>query len=166
MISFPWSRKKSDFPIVRIDDRLLHGQVVVGWASALGLEWLILANDRVVADKGMCAALKAGAAASEVKIDILDFDQAVAGFESGEFTQKKSMLVIESPGDALKLVHKGVTFKSIHIGGLHFREGSDELLPYVYLSNWDRMALDEMIQRGVRISCQDLPSTTPAAYRG
>ena len=165
MISFPWSRKTSDFPIVRIDDRLLHGQVVVGWASALGLEWLILANDRVVVDKGLSAALKAGSS-SDIKIDIIDLDQAAAGFESGEFAKKKSMLVLESPGDALKLVHKGVTLKRLHIGGLHFREGTDELLPYVYLSNWDRMALDEMIQRGVRVTCQDLPSTTPVAYRG
>lgn len=165
MITFPWSRKKSDFPIVRIDDRLLHGQVVVGWASALGLDWLILANDRVISDQGMCAALKAGSA-SDIKIDIIDLDRAAQGLSSGEYTRNKSMIVLESPGDALKLVHKGVTLKRLQVGGLHFREGSEELLPYVYLSNWDRMALDEMVQRGIRISCQDLPSTTPIAYRG
>lgn len=165
MISFLRNRKKSEFPIVRIDDRLLHGQVVVGWASALNLEHLILANDRVVADRGLCAALLAGVP-SEIRADILNLDQAVVGLESGEYSREKCMLVLESPGDALKLVHKGVTIKSLHIGGLHFREGTDELLSYVYLSNWDRMALDEMIERGVRITCQDLPSTTPVAYRG
>ncbi len=165
MTSFPWNRKKTDFPIIRIDDRLLHGQVVVGWANAMGLERLILANDRVVANKSLTAALRAGVP-PEIKTDVVDLDQAVAGLTSGEYAAQKAMLVLESPGDVLKLIHKGVVLKSIHIGGLHFREGSDELLPYVFLSNWDRMALDEMIQRGVRISLQDLPSTTPVAYRG
>ena len=99
-------------------------------------------------------------------MDILDLDGAVAGLSSGDFASSKSMLVLESPGDVLKLIHKGVTLKTVHIGGLHFREGSDELLPYVYLSNWDRMALDEMVERGVRVSCQDLPATTPVVYRG
>lgn len=165
MIQFPWSRKKSDYPLVRIDDRLLHGQVVVGWVSAFGLERLIVANDRLLEDKALCAALKAGVS-SEIRVDILDLDAAAAGLTSGEFATSKSMLVLESPGDALKLFHKGVPLKRIHVGGLHFREGSDELLPYVYLSNWDRMALDEMVERGVRVTCQDLPATTPVAYRG
>jgi PTS system mannose-specific IIB component len=165
MISMPWNRKKSEFPIIRIDDRLLHGQVVVGWAGALGLEWLILANDRVAENKSLTAAIKAGVQ-SDIRADVVTFDQAVASMMNGEYAQKKSMLVFESPGDALRLLHKGVQLKKLHIGGLHFREESDELLPYVFLSNWDRMALDEMLERGVRITCQDLPSTTPVAYRG
>jgi mannose/fructose/N-acetylgalactosamine-specific phosphotransferase system component IIB len=165
MISFPWNRKKTDYPIVRIDDRLLHGQVVVGWAHALGLEHLILANDRVVENKGLAAALRAGVA-DDIRAEIVGLDEAVSGLSSGEYAKHKSMLVLESPGDVLKLLHKGVTFKTLHIGGLHFREGSDELLPYVFLSNWDRMALDEMLTRGVRITCQDLPSTSPVVYRG
>lgn len=165
MISLPWGRKKSDFPIIRIDDRLLHGQVVVGWAHALGLEHLILANDRVVADRGLSAALKAGVP-DDVRVEIVSMDDAVAGLTNGNYAATKSMIVLESPGDALKLIHKGVVLKKLHLGGLHFREGSEELVPYVYLSNWDRMALDEMLRRGVRISCQDLPATKPVAYRG
>ncbi|MCB9366983.1 MAG: PTS sugar transporter subunit IIB [Calditrichaeota bacterium] len=165
MITLPWNRKKSDFPIIRVDDRLLHGQVVVGWANTLGLELLVLANDRVAADRGMAAALKAGVS-DEIRVEIVSMDDAATALTGGEYVEAKSMLVIESPGDALKLLHKGVALKKLHIGGLHFREGSDELVPYVFLSNWDRMALDEMVRRGVRISCQDLPSTAPVAYRG
>lgn len=165
MISMPWNRKKSEFPIIRIDDRLLHGQVVVGWAGALDLEWLVLANDRVAENPSLAAAIKAGVP-PEVRADIVTFDQAVDGLMNGDYAQKKTMLVVESPGDALRLLHKGVALKKLHIGGLHFREESEELLPYVFLSNWDRMALDEMLERGVRITCQDIPSTTPVAYRG
>jgi PTS system mannose-specific IIB component len=165
MISMPWNRKKSEFPIIRIDDRLLHGQVVVAWAGTLGLDWLILANDRVAENKSLASAIKAGVS-PEIRVDVVTFDQAVEALMNGEYAQKKSMLVLESPGDALRLLHKGVALKKLHIGGLHFREESEELLSYVFLSNWDRMALDEMLERGVRITCQDLPSTTPVAYRG
>ncbi|MBK6765801.1 MAG: PTS sugar transporter subunit IIB [bacterium] len=165
MISFPWRRKKLAYPIVRIDDRLLHGQVVVGWANALGLDYLIVANDRVAENPGLVAALKAGAAEGTT-VDVLPLEDAIPGLISGAYAQRKSMVVLESPGDALKLLHKGVTLKALHVGGLHFREGSEELLPYVFLSNWDRMALGEMLTRGVRITCQDLPSTSPVVYRG
>lgn len=165
MISLPWSRKKTEYPIVRVDDRLLHGQVVVGWVNALGLDHLVVANDRVAANPALVAALKAGAA-DGIVVDVVLLDDAAESLMSGAYSQRKSMLVLESPGDALKLLHKGVTLKALHVGGLHFREGSEELLPYVFLSNWDRMALSEMVSRGVRVTCQDLPSTSPVVYRG
>lgn len=165
MISLPWGRKKTGYPIIRIDDRLLHGQVVVGWAHALALEHLILANDRVLADRGLTAALRAGVP-DDIRVEIVALEDAVDILNSNKYAEQKSMLVLESPGDALKLMHQGVTFTHLHIGGLHFREGAEELLPYVYLSNWDRMALDELTRRGVRITCQDLPTSTAVVYRG
>jgi mannose/fructose/N-acetylgalactosamine-specific phosphotransferase system component IIB len=164
MISLPWRRKRPVYPIVRIDDRLLHGQVVVGWGQQLGLEWIILASDRVAESPTMVAAMKAGAPL-DIHADVFDLEETVRRLGSGEIAAKKSMLVFESPGDLLKLIHKGVSIKQIHIGGLHFREGAEELLPYVYLSNWDRMALDEMTKRGIRVTCQDLPGNHPLVYR-
>lgn len=164
MISLPWLRKKAVYPIVRIDDRLLHGQVVVGWGQQLGLEWIILASDRVAESPTMVAAMKAGAPL-EIQADVFDLEETARRYSSGEFAAKKSMLVFESPGDLLKLIHKGVSMKQVHIGGLHFREGAEELLPYVFLSNWDRMALDEMTKRGIRVTCQDLPGNHPLVYR-
>jgi mannose/fructose/N-acetylgalactosamine-specific phosphotransferase system component IIB len=66
--------------------------------------------------------------------------------------------------DALKLMRLGAPIKVLTLGGLHFREGREELLPYVFLSEWDRTTLQELLNLGVKIQCQDLPTSTPIPY--
>ena len=153
------------FPLVRVDDRLLHGQVIVGWGQQLSLEHLILVSDRVKEDAAYTSAMTS-LAPPELHAEIVSLAEAAQRWDSNEFAKRRTMLVLETTGDALKLHKQGAPLKLLTIGGLHFRESSEEFLPYVFLSRWDRVALDELTGLGVRVVCQDLPTTKPIPYPG
>jgi mannose/fructose/N-acetylgalactosamine-specific phosphotransferase system component IIB len=132
---------------------------------ALNLSPILLASDQIKADDRVAQGFK-NLLLDEMQGGVAELSDVAVKWKRGEFKDTRAMIVVETTGDALKLAQLGAPVKDVMLGGLHFREGSEELLPYVYLSNWDRMALNELRERGVRIICQDLPSTPPFVYQG
>ena len=86
---------------------------------------------------------------------ILQRDLLIAG---NLFHNEAVMVLIESARDALGLIMSGMELKEVNVGGLHYREGSVELLPFVFLTHDERSALRELVKRGVTLSAQDVPS--------
>jgi mannose/fructose/N-acetylgalactosamine-specific phosphotransferase system component IIB len=151
------------FPLVRVDDRLLHGQVIVGWGQTLQLCPVLLVSDRVARDRMLSQTFRQ-LIPDEQQGDVITLAEAAQRWLRGEFKDARALLVLEAPVDALKLLQLGVPLKTLILGGLHFREGREEILPYVYLSEWDRTTLLELRNAGVKIRCQDLPATKPVPY--
>lgn len=166
-MNIPLLRRKDalTFPLLRVDDRLLHGQVVVGWGRTLNLRPVILASDRVCKDERLADTFR-GLVPEEQAGDVLSLTEAAERWTRGDYRDERAMLVVESTVDALKLARLGAPVKALMLGGLHFREGRDEILPYIFLSDWDRTALAELQALGVRIHCQDLPTSKPVIYKG
>lgn len=164
-MNIPLLRRKErlTFPIVRVDDRLLHGQVIVGWGQTLQLHPVILVSDRVAKDPALSATFRM-LVPEEQKGGVITIAEAAERWKRGDFKNSKAMLVLEAPIDVLKLVRAGAPVKLATLGGLHFREEREELLPYVFLSEWDRTTLQELRNLGVRIQCQDLPTSKPIPY--
>lgn len=164
-MNLPLLRRKNRlvFPLVRVDDRLLHGQVIVGWGQTLQLFPVLLISDRVSKDRLMSQTFRQ-LIPEEQKGDVISLAEAAQRWLRGDFKGTRAILVLEAPVDALKLVRLGVPLKELMLGGLHFREGREEVLPYIYLSEWDRTTLQELRHLGVKIRCQDLPATKPVPY--
>jgi mannose/fructose/N-acetylgalactosamine-specific phosphotransferase system component IIB len=162
-IKIPWSKEKLVFPMVRVDDRLLHGQVIIGWGQMLGLRPVLLASDRVVREVSLAETYRE-IMPPELEGDVISLSAAVEQWLRGDFKDRHALIVVEAPVDALKLLNLGAPMKVLTLGGLHYREDRDEVLPYLYLSDWDRTTLDEIRKRGVRIICQDLPTAKPVVY--
>jgi PTS system mannose-specific IIB component len=164
-LPFPWKKDKLQFPMVRVDDRLLHGQVIVGWGHQFELTRLIVASDRIKKDQTYVSALRS-LVPSELEASVESLQTTAAHWREKHYDGERAMIVLESTGDVLKLLKAGAPLKQIMLGGLHFREGSEEFLPYIFLSRWDRVALKELMSHGVRIVCQDLPASKPTPYTG
>ncbi|MFH1010693.1 MAG: PTS sugar transporter subunit IIB [bacterium] len=155
-----WRKKKLVFPFVRVDDRLLHGQVIVGWVEALHLNPVLVACDRVLRDTPFADTLRSLIPAGTIG-DIISLEAAAEMWRNGELKNGRPMIVLEHPVDALKLIRLGVPMKTLTLGGMHFREDRTEFLPYIFISEWDQVTLREIRQAGVSIFCQDLPATKP-----
>ena len=162
-IKLPWTRDRLVFPMVRVDDRLLHGQVIIGWGQMLGLSPVLLASDRVVKEESLADTFR-GLIPEELEGEVITLNDAAERWIRGDFKNKRALIVVEAPVDALKLLHLGAPMKVLTLGGLHYREDRDEMLPYIYLSDWDRTNLDEIRKRGVKVVCQDLPTAKPVIY--
>lgn len=142
--------------LVRIDDRLLHGQVSQGWAPALGSKLIVIADDGVAGDAWL-SEIFAGAAPPDARLKILRLDAAARCFADLSDESLASILLMKTPADALRLVELGARPKSITVGGMHYREGKRKLLPYLFVDDADLRALRRLLERGVKLVAQDVP---------
>jgi mannose/fructose/N-acetylgalactosamine-specific phosphotransferase system component IIB len=146
--------------LARIDDRLIHGQVVLGWVPIVKPDRLVVACDRV-ATSDWERKFYASCVPPEVRTSFFSVDEAAAQVGKPPYDAEQILVLFESAADAWKFVEAGVTLKEVNVGGLHYREGSVELLPFVFVTPDERAFLRELVKRGVTLSAQDVPSNPP-----
>jgi len=143
--------------LARIDDRLIHGQVVLGWVPVVKPNHILVACDRVAASEWE-RKFYASCVPPEIPTTFLSIDQTAHSLTAEPFASEQLLVLLESAEDAWKLVNAGVALKEINVGGLHYREGAIELLPFVFVTPEDRACLRELVKMGVTLSAQDVPS--------
>ena len=152
--------------LVRIDDRLLHGQVAVGWVSATNANVIFIANDAVKNDPIKAVAMDL-AKPSNVTLYIRGMDEA------GEITRKfagstKSdvIVIVKDTKDALELVKtSGGVVKSLNVGGLRYAEGKRKLTDLVAVDDTDIANLKEIERMGVEVEFRLLPRDKKASLK-
>ncbi len=143
--------------IVRIDDRLIHGQVITGWVKVLNLNNIIVANDKLVKDKYKIQVIKL-AVPSDIHLEFLTIKNAAEMIKQGRWKNYQTILLVESPKDAYRLVKMGCRFSTINVGGLHYKEGRVQLTSNLAVDENDRRYLIELAKMGVQLEGRALPS--------
>ncbi len=140
--------------LTRIDDRLIHGQVVVGWCRRLRPDRIVLCHDRIAADPWQ-REVYASSVPPQLAVSILD--RAATVRLLGDGAAEGRLLLVEGPGDLLDLLARGVELEEVNLGGMHARHGKYELLPYIHLDAADLADLRQLLVRGVRLFAQSVP---------
>lgn len=143
--------------LARIDDRLIHGQVVLGWVPVVKPDRIVVACNRVAASDWE-RRFYASCVPPEVRTSFFSVDEAAQQIESAPYKQEQLLVLFESAEDVWKLVNAGIGLREVNVGGLHYREGSVELLPFVFVTPDERTYMRELVKRGVTLSAQDVPS--------
>ncbi len=143
--------------LARIDDRLIHGQVILGWVPAVKPDRIVVANDRV-AGSDWERKFYSSCVPPEVNVSFATVADAARQISADLFKTEQLIVLLESAQDTLAFISGGIELKEVNVGGLHYREGSVELLPFVFLVHEERNALRELVKRGVTLSAQDVPS--------
>jgi mannose/fructose/N-acetylgalactosamine-specific phosphotransferase system component IIB len=143
--------------LARIDDRLIHGQVVLGWVPVTKPDRIVVACNRVAASDWE-RRFYASCVPPEVRTSFFSVDEAAQQIGSEPFSQEQLLVLFESAEDVWKLVNAGIGLREVNVGGLHYREGSVELLPFVFVTPEERTFLRELVKRGITLSAQDVPS--------
>lgn len=142
--------------VFRVDDRLVHGQVVVGWGQPLDLGFIVLVDD-TVASNDWERDLYAMGTPPEMTLFVETFASAVERFAELDARPDAGMLLTADIGTMERLTSSLSGIRAVNIGGLHHRGGRTPRLPYVFLSSEDEAGLAAMAGRGVRVTAQDLP---------
>ena len=146
--------------LFRIDDRLIHGQVVVGWGQPLGLAFIVLVDDEVAASDWEQELYRMGVPAGvEVFFDSLE--AAVRSLATYLADSRRGLLLTRDVETMQLLAERSGRVKQVNLGGLHHRRGRIERLRYVFLSPEDEEHLRAMQRAGVEVSARDVPSTQP-----
>jgi mannose/fructose/sorbose-specific phosphotransferase system IIB component len=146
--------------LLRIDDRLVHGQVVEGWLKAIRATRIVVASDSVASDE-MQKALYLLAVPQGVPLSCLSLDEAAEAWASAPWKNERVLVLVSSPQDVVTLLQKGVRIESVNVGGLHFREGRVQILKAVSVDEHDVEALKTLMQRGVLLEARPLPLDEP-----
>jgi fructoselysine/glucoselysine PTS system EIIB component len=109
--------------LVRVDHRLLHGQVAFSWTNTLGADSILIANDEVVNDEIYKTTLKL-AKLQGVRLVIKNIQDSINSIESGITDKYKLFIVVSSIEDAYKLATSVKEIKSINLGGVKIKEGT------------------------------------------
>lgn len=145
------------FVLVRIDDRLIHGQVSMAWGAALEPDRIVLANDDVASTEWKCD-LYCDFDALGAAISVLSLDGFLEAVREGRWADERVLLVVGSPRDLLALLDGGLDVPEANVGGLH-GETKREILPYVFVDDDDVRALLEIQGRGTKLTAQDVPQS-------
>jgi mannose/fructose/N-acetylgalactosamine-specific phosphotransferase system component IIB len=148
-------------PIVlyRVDERLIHGQVVVGWGNQLHPDRFVVVDDDL-AGSTWEQELYALALPPEVEAIFATVPHARDHLPEWRQGDARVVLLTRDLGTMLQLAAGGtLSGEPINLGGIHFAPGRDSLLPYLYLSAAERGDLRRLMDEGAIVSARDLPGT-------
>ena len=145
--------------IWRIDDRLIHGQVIIGWCGQLPISRLAVV-DKQIAKSSWEKELLLMASPPNLLTEILTVEEVEEKISF--WTRNKDMILVllKSPQLIKELRDVGVNIKKVNVGGMHFRDDRREFLSYLYLSSDEIKLFEELMEGGIYFECQDLPTST------
>lgn len=141
---------------LRVDHRLLHGQVAFSWTSALSADCILIANDRCVNDELQKTTMKM-AKPNGVKLVIKNMDDSVKAINSGVTDKYRLFVVTGSIEDACRLA-KECNIKAITLGGTKARENTRPISKAVNVTPEQEKLLKETEAAGVDITLQMVPA--------
>ncbi len=148
--------------LVRVDDRLIHGQVVVGWGRELRPDLVVLADDEVAKNDWEQELSRLGVP-DGMEVKFTTVDQAAGGVEAWANGSCKTIILV-SGIDALRRLCEGApSIRKVNLGGVHNEGDRHQHLPYLFLSDEEAHQLRSLATRGIEITAQDLPNAAPVA---
>ncbi|MFA6029993.1 MAG: PTS sugar transporter subunit IIB [Elusimicrobiota bacterium] len=142
---------------VRIDDRLIHGQVVEGWLPELKVRRVLVVSDAAAADP-MQSQLMRLALPEEVALEVLPVADALARVRVAAQSPEPALVLAPGPAEVLALLEGGARFDSVNVGGLHHAAGRVRIGRAIFISAADQAALEAIAARGVRLEGRAVPS--------
>lgn len=147
---------KNNIILTRIDNRLIHGQIIGNWAGTVGANLIVVCDDAT--------------AKNEVEQSIMSLAASTMGFDSRFFTVEKTievidkassdqriLLVCRNPEPLRKLIEGGVEINKVNIGNLHFEEGKEKIGKKAYVSKKELEDLNFIKKHVKEIYIQDTP---------
>ncbi|SUO95606.1 PTS mannose transporter subunit IIAB [Suttonella ornithocola] len=136
--------------LLRIDDRLIHGQVATRWTKETEVNRIIVVNDDVAKDKMRTTMLKQ-AVPNGVTAHTVSIDKMIRVFNNPEYANDRVMLLFTNATDVLRLFERGMPIKSVNIGGMAYKEGRTMLDMSVSVNDDDVKAFEKLNEAGVEL---------------
>lgn len=143
--------------LVRIDDRLVHGQVALVWTPSLGVDCLIVANDKVAKDEFLKMTLSFAKPANS-KLLIKSLADTITFLSDSQNQNLKIMLIINSVQDALTLADSLPEITSVNFGGIRGKEGSRLISKAVAVTDADITLIRQLIGKGIELEVRQVPT--------
>lgn len=146
---------------IRVDDRLIHGQVANFWTNELGVNRIMVINDSVANDPTQKSLLRM-VAPSNVSTSIITHETATNNIKNGKYEGQKVLVLVKSPVDILNLVEAGLNITKFNVGNISSRPDTEVLKSNISVTKEEKAALETLLDKGIEITAIMTPgdSTT------
>jgi len=145
--------------MIRIDDRLIHGQVVVGWCPHLRPDRIILCDDEIAHSEWERQVYCDAAAGYQASVCTVQETQELV--QRSETAPEKILIIVESPKIAFQLLEFPIGFNKVIVGGMHYAPGKRSIASFIYVDDEDMNYFRMLLQKNIRIEGRDVPTCRP-----
>jgi PTS system mannose-specific IIB component len=150
--------------LVRIDDRLIHGQVVAVWLRALGAQRIVIVDDATARDEFLREVLTL-ASPPGVPVEVLDLEQGAIRCKELVTSPEPVIVLARAPRTVLRLRQAGVPIEVVDLGGMGAGPGRRRLHKTISVSPDELSELREIEQLGTRVEIQIVADDRPIPFR-
>ena len=144
------------FVHIRVDDRLIQGQVATRWATGLKVNRIMIIDDAVAVNETEKSILRMAAPAG-VNTSILQFEKALANIKNGNYAGQRVMLVVKSPVILVNMMEAGINLLPVNIGNMSNRPGTTQYKKSISMTEDEKAAVEKLLQSGIKVTAQMVP---------
>lgn len=153
-------RRQVGFGLVRIDDRLIHGQVVALWVKHLQARRIVIVDDQVAKDSFLQLVLR-GAAPPGISVEVYALEQAPQALDRPEAERAKTIVLMKGPKTALGLRNAGVVYETLNVGGMGAGPGRKPFYRNISATPEELEMFRQLEAQGVTAQIQIEPNARP-----
>ncbi|MFA6850427.1 MAG: mannose/fructose/sorbose PTS transporter subunit IIB [Selenomonadaceae bacterium] len=140
---------------VRIDDRLIHGQVATVWVKAYDCNRIMCCSDEVAKDE-LRKQLVLQVTPPGIKAYILPIQKAIEAFNNPQYNSFTTFFLFTNPTDVLRMVDAGIPFKNVNLGGMRYIDGKTQISQAVSVNAQDVASLKKLDEKGIKLELRQL----------
>src|SRR5574341_38308 len=145
---------------IRIDDRLIHGQVVEGWVNFLKATCIVVADD-AVASNALQRSIMELSVPQGLNVFVGRVEEICGLLRTTAFDSERVILLFSKPSDVLRALLSGLDCRALNIGGMHFVPGKRKLMNVLAVDDADLKALKDIAAMGIKVDVQAVPTQRP-----
>lgn len=139
----------------RIDDRLIHGQVMTGWSKVYNATRIFIVDDKTAGDQFLCQVMRMSVP-KDYDAHIYTTEQAIEAIKNDP-PDLRTIVLTKTPGVMLALLEGGVEMKELNLGGMGYAAGRKMVLRNIQINKDELKTLQDIAAKGVRVFCQIVP---------
>ena len=149
--------------LVRVDDRLIHGQVVAIWLRALGAKRIVIVDDKTARDEFLREILEL-AAPPGVPVEVHDVAAGTERVRELATAPEPVFVIMRSPLTALRMREAGVDFPLLNVGGIGAGPGRKPLYRNISASPEEVQAMRRLEELGTRVELRIVENDRPVMF--
>ncbi|MDO4436245.1 MAG: mannose/fructose/sorbose PTS transporter subunit IIB [Cardiobacteriaceae bacterium] len=146
--------------LLRIDSRLIHGQVATSWAKAVHCDAIFAVSDEVANDE-LRSKLLLQVAPAHLQSYVITVDKAIKVYHNPMYADRSVLWLVTNPSDIVRLVEGGVKITEVNVGGMNYRAGDQMVSQAVAVNAQDVQAFKRLDELGVKLTIQQLANHSP-----
>jgi len=148
---------KENIVNIRIDERLIHGQVAGIWSTSLNTQRIIVINDEAANDPLQKSSLRM-AAPTSMRLSVLTIKDAVKNINMGKYGTQRLFILFKNPTDVLRFIEEGGHINRINVGNMSFKDGAREVTKSIKVTPEEEVVFRKIADNGVDITAQLVPN--------